>query len=144
MIIKTIFHICASICAIIAVASTLTSSQNKLRYFILFSVFAVVFEVIILNIKPSESIPSIDLQTSKVKYKEKLSDGQDNFDIVFNVVNSGNQDIVMLKYIVFSDSQNKNGPTGVISVQRLMRANLWILHEIAWQHGVRQFPFYFS
>ena len=102
MTIKTIFHICALVCLIIAGASALTNSQNKLVYFLLFSFFAGAFEVARPFVKLSNSIPSITLQTSKVKRKEKISAGQYNFDVIFNIVNPGNQNMVILKYIIFS------------------------------------------
>ena len=47
-------------------------------------------------------LPSITLKSASLVHKEKLNNGQYNFDIKFKIVNSGNQDIVILAYTIFS------------------------------------------
>ena len=54
-----------------------------------------------ISLKPKKkNISSIILKSSGLKHKEKLSDGQYNFDIKFTIANSGQNDAAKFKYLI--------------------------------------------
>lgn len=95
--IKTIFHILALLSAILAGASTLINSPNKIVYFVLFSVIAASFEVAIPFLKKpfSPPLPIYKLYNTKEKYEQ----GLDLYDIKWE------KDFLMYQFTFRNDSK---------------------------------------
>ena len=111
MNIQWILHALASISGIAAVSFTISSLPNKIILFICFALVAGVFELTIrfLDRSPIHSKPesSIILKSSSLKHKEKLTDGQYNFDIKFTIVNTGQNDAAKFKYLIICTNKQE-------------------------------------